>query len=151
LAGAYRRRPAGTSTVLRWCFSVLATLITAGCTNLSVTDRSEPTPEPDYRKIVAAGVKEHVKNPASFGLLQISGLKRSAPTQYGDWAVCVKGTENDRPVYFAVFISDHKIVTWGDSVIVDRCATEQYEPMPSADAPAEVKKASAKKARPKPS
>lgn len=96
---------------------------------------------------MAAGAKENLKNPALYGPLQISAIRRSAPIQYGDWAVCVKGMQDDHPVYFGVFMREHKIVSWGDSVIVDQCATEQYEPMPSTEEANKLQKTTPPKRR----
>jgi hypothetical protein len=136
-------RSSGMSKLFRSSIWALATSIAAGCTSLSgSTDPlTEPAPEPDYKKIVAAAAAGNLKDPASFGPLQISAIKRSAATQYGDWAVCVKGMQNDRPIYFGVAIREHKIVSWGQAVIVDRCATEQYEPMAPPEEAAKLKKA----------
>jgi hypothetical protein len=117
---------------------VIAVLLAAGCSvaNLTATvdTRTEPPPEPDYQKIVVAGVKANLKN-ASFGPLEISAIRRSAITQYGDWIVCVKGMRNDRPVYFGVSIKEHTIVRFEESAIIDRCEAEQYEPLPALAEP----------------
>jgi hypothetical protein len=136
----------------RFCILALAASIAAGCStaNLSGTadTGNEPPPEPDYRKIVAAGVKENLKEVTSFGPLEMSAIRRSAPTQYGDWMVCVKGRRSDRPVYFAAFIRDHKILTFGESVGVDRCADEQYEALPAPEEPAKPTTEAPPKRRP---
>jgi hypothetical protein len=122
---------------------ILATLIVAGCSmaNLSGTidTRNEPLAEPDYRKIVAVGLKENLKNSKVTGPFEISAIRRSAITQYGDWIVCVKGLWSDRPVFFSVSIKEHKIVRFEMSAIIDRCETEQYEPLPAYEEPIDPK------------
>jgi hypothetical protein len=135
---------------LRFTVWALAASIAAACSTADrsgpADTRNEPPPEPDYRKIVAAGVKANLKELASFGPLEMSAIRRSAPTQYGDWTVCVKGRRSDRPVYFSAFLRDHAIITFGESVGVDRCADEQYEPLPP-DEPVNTKPAAPAKPR----
>jgi len=132
---ARERPPSGVRGILQSSIGALATLLAAGCSlaNLSGAGdtRNDVAPEPDYRKIVAAGIKVHLKEPASFGPLEISAIKRTVLTQSGDWMVCVKGVRNDRPVYFGVFMREHAIVRFEESVAIDRCGAEQYEPLPS--------------------
>jgi hypothetical protein len=119
---------------------VLVPLIAAGCsmTNLMGTEdnRPEPAPEPDYRRIVAEGVKPNLKeNMLAYGPLEISPIRRTTRTQYGDWMVCVRGRRQDQAVYFGVFMREHRILNWGQAVIVDRCEAEEYEPLPPPPEP----------------
>ena len=118
---------------------VLVPLIAAGCSmaNLVGTEdmRPEPAPEPDYRRIVAEGVKPNLKDALAYGPLEVSPIRRTTRVQYGDWMVCVKGRREDHPVYFGVFMREHRILNWGEAVIVDRCEAEEYEPLPPPPAP----------------
>jgi hypothetical protein len=140
--GPEPRRPSEVSRILPLSVWAPATLIAAGCSmaNLSATidTRNEPAPELEYKSIVAIGIKQNLKTYPSFGPLEISPIRRTTVTQYGDWMACVKGTRNDRPVYFGVSIKEHKIVSFGESVILDRCETDQYEPFIIPEDPVKI-------------
>ena len=127
------------STLLRPFICLLAPLIAAGCSMANLTgtvdNRPEPEPEPDYRKIVSNGIKPNLKDVMAFAPLEVSPIRRTTRTQYGDWMVCVRGRREDRPVYFGVFMKDHRILNWGEAVIIDRCETEEYEPLPPPEPP----------------
>jgi hypothetical protein len=129
----------GTSKVFRASLSALATLLATACSVANLTTavdtRPEPEPEPDYRRIVAAGIKANLKEVTAFAPLEISPIRRTTATQYGDWMVCVRGKRNDGPAYFGVFMREHKILNWGEAVIVDRCEAEAYEPLPPPEEP----------------
>src|SRR5438045_3025498 len=64
-------RPFGMSKFFQRFICVLAPLIAAGCSmaNLMGTEdmRPEAMPEPDYRRIVAEGVKPNLKDVLAFG------------------------------------------------------------------------------------
>jgi hypothetical protein len=125
--------------ILKQFSCVLASLIAAGCSmaNLMGTEdmRPEPAPEPDYRRIVAEGVKPNLKDALAFGPLEVSPIRRTTRTQYGDWMVCVRGRREAHAVYFGVFMREHKILNWAEAVIVDRCEAEEYEPLPPPPEP----------------
>ena len=127
------------SKFLRQFIGILALLIAAGCSMATLTgtvdNRPEPAPEPDYRRIVSDGVKPNLKDAMAYGPLEISPIRRTARTQYGEWMVCVRGRREDHPVYFGVFMKEHKILNWGEAVIVDRCEAEEYEPLPPPEPP----------------
>src|SRR5262249_46648977 len=111
-----RVRPFGMGKTLHRFICVLVPLIAAGCSmaNLMGTEdmRPEPAPEPDYRRIVAEGVKPNLKDTLAFAPLEISPIRRTTRNQYGDWMVCVRGRREARPVYFGVFMKEHRILNW---------------------------------------
>ena len=49
--------------------------------------------------------------------------------------VCVRGRREGQPVYFGVFMREHRILNWGEAVILDRCEAEEYEPLPPPPEP----------------
>ena len=45
------------------------------------------------------------------------------------WQVCLKGKQNDRPFYLALFIQGREVADARTSVQIDRCESEAYEPL----------------------
>lgn len=45
------------------------------------------------------------------------------------WQVCLKGKQNDKPFYLALFIQGREVADARTSVQIDRCESEAYEPL----------------------
>jgi len=87
---------------------------------------SEPA---DYQALVAKDVAS-LKDRASMGVFEISPLRRTRLAQPGDWMVCLRTTQKERPTYIAMFLREGRIVHTRLAVAVDYCAHEDYQPLP---------------------
>jgi hypothetical protein len=83
-------------------------------------------PEPAYRWIIAGRLKDIVGDPASAGVLQISGLRRIDAIKGASWVVCLKVNSYALSRYYAVFIQQNRIVDSRLSVLIDQCEIQSF-------------------------
>ena len=84
----------------------------------------------DYQALVAKDLVA-LPNRSSMGPLEISPLRQTRLAQPGDWFACVRTTLQERPIFFAVFIRDGKVIDRRQAVVVDGCAEQRFAPLPS--------------------
>ncbi len=105
-------------------------------------------PPADYRKLIRTEVPAALTKEA-----QVSELRKTVGPQPGDWIACLKSdTKPDagaKPTsnFFAVFIEDGKVKDFRRSVLIDRCESASYAPLPP---PEPVKPAPLKGKKPAP-
>jgi hypothetical protein len=60
---------------------------------------------------------------------EISKPRRVEVVLGWSWQVCLKGKQNDKPFYLALFIQGRDVADARSSVQIDRCESESYEPL----------------------
>ena len=110
-------------------------------------------PAPSYRKIVAdslaAGVNDsdslvvNRENPAArkhqitrifedsslLAPFEISGVRQVYSFAGWTWLTCLKAHDKGRPLYYAVFIQDNRVIDVRARVAVDECDKQTYDPL----------------------
>jgi hypothetical protein len=107
-------------------------------------------PTPNYRAIIAKGLRVKDINaaepesipyftsrggifPASAKIdhLEAADTIRMVQTNYFGWAwqTCIRLNLNGRPVTYAVFISEGRVVDARSAIVIDHCEREHYGPL----------------------
>ena len=122
----------------RSCVGFVAFAVLASCSDtLSLPDRPvalDPGPF-DYQALVSKYL-DGQKNRDSMGSIEISPLRASRLAQPGDWMVCARTTVEDRPTYLALFIRENKVIESRLAVLLDECAQQRFQPLPTPPKPA---------------
>jgi len=110
----------------------MALALLGGCSSTFFFLPDTPaTPDPaptDYQALVAKDLAD-LKAKTGMGALEISPVRPTQLAQPGDWFACVRGSVEERPVHYAVFIRDGKVVDRRQAVLIDGCAQEEFHPL----------------------
>ena len=74
---------------------------------------------------------------ATFTAVKLTGYPRISPVRkapvsaLGDWIVCLRSDAESDPRAYALIIQNNEIVDYRLAVIIDGCASERFEPLPS--------------------
>lgn len=91
-----------------------------------VDDQSEPPPP--YDRIAAQHFKKAFKDYASYGGIEISGLRRVFYTMGWSWLACVRFEAGGHRRLYAYYIQQDRVVEARYAVQTDECGTQQYAP-----------------------
>ena len=113
-----------------------------GCSAGEIIQNWTPDPAPDlsqpnHRRIVSDNIKTVFPGQASFGVLEISGVRQVDHLSGPAWVTCLKLDANGGPQHYAIFIKNNKIIDSRLGILIDRCHKEAYTPF---DVPPPAKK-----------
>jgi hypothetical protein len=122
---------------------LLISLTTSGCAGTSVTgiglENAAPPapaaaparpPAPDGKKL-ADLVNAAFATAKLTGAAEVSAVRPTHDSQWGDWVFCIKGTAPSSPKY-AVLVGHDAILEVRTSVVIDGCGQETYRPLAPA-------------------
>jgi hypothetical protein len=117
---------------MRWS-PVFAGLILAGC-SLGADPLTPPRLEAEYAPGISAlaGKIQNVFRAVKLaGYPRVSYLRKAPVTALADWMVCLRSdAETDSHIY-ALFIQGSEIVDYRLALMIDECANERFEPLPT--------------------
>jgi hypothetical protein len=68
------------------------------------------------------------------GYPRVSQVRKAAVSALGDWIVCLRSDAESDPRVYALLIQNNEIVDYRLALIIDGCANERFEPLPTAKA-----------------
>ena len=121
-------------------FFAFAALALGGCSLGAISDSpvqiNAMAPTATYRQLVADGsLAKSLRAKSSFAPLEISELTKTVLSQPGDWMACLKTSESDKPLYYAIFFRDGAILDARLGVIIDRCGGGSFSLLPPPTPP----------------
>jgi hypothetical protein len=113
-------------------FPAFAGLILAGCAL-----GADPAPlaqlvsadVPDIA-VLAPRIQETFKAVKLAGYPRVSPVRKAPVSALGDWIVCLTSDADSDRVY-ALLIQNNAIVDYRLALLIDGCASERFEPLPS--------------------
>ena len=69
------------------------------------------------------------------GYPRISPIRKAPVSALGDWIVCLRSDAESDPRTYALIIQNNEIIDYRLAVIIDACASERFEPLPSPPPP----------------
>ena len=123
---------AAVGQMLRPVAGFVALTILSGCSStfffIPETPVSlEPGPA-DYHTLIANDLRG-LKDRPSMGPIEVTQLRQTRLAQPGDWFACVRTTLQEKPMYFAVFMREGKVVERRQAVMIDECSTDHFQPL----------------------
>ena len=80
---------------------------------------------------LAAKIQDTFKAVKLTGYPRISPVRRAPVAALGDWIVCLRSDAESDPRVYALLIQNNDIVDYRLALIVDACANERFEPLPT--------------------
>jgi len=87
----------------------------------------EPGPA-NYHTLIANDLRTLKDRPA-MGPIEVTQLRQTRLAQPGDWFACVRTTLQEKPLYFAVFMREGKVIDRRQAVRIDECSSEHFQPL----------------------
>lgn len=131
----------------------LAAFAQAGGTPQGMPQGAPQAPTPNYRAIIAKSLRAKAKNDGEKGEIpyfasrggifataakidhvEVADTIRMVQTNYYGWAwqTCIRLNLYDRPVIYAVFISEGRLVDARSAIAADNCERDHYAPLAGA-------------------
>jgi hypothetical protein len=80
---------------------------------------------------LAAKIQDTFKAVKLTGYPRVSNVRKAPVSALGDWIVCLRSdAESDSRVY-ALLIQNNEIVDYRLALMIDGCASERFEPLPT--------------------
>jgi hypothetical protein len=110
-----------------------AGLILAGC---SLGADPAPLAQPDTVNVpnvaaLAPRIQGTFKDVKLTGYPRVSPVHKASVSALGDWIVCLRSDADSDPRIYALLIQNNEIVDYRLALIIDGCAKERYEPLPT--------------------
>jgi hypothetical protein len=93
-------------------------------------------PPADYRSLIRTGVPATLTAEA-----EVSELRKTVGPEPGEWIACLKSAKKaatgakEKPTFVAVFFEGGKVTDYRQAVLIDRCESAAYSPLPPAPPP----------------
>ena len=102
----------------------------SGCAGLAEDNAEMPvaSPDPSYQGVVAAHLKQVLKNYSAYDSFEISDPRWVHSIKGWTWLTCVRFREQDRVRSYALFLDGNKIVDDRFAVQTDSCDSQTYYP-----------------------
>ena len=117
---------------MRFCILALSICL-GGCAaghsiiqNLPDPPLSGDLSEPNYRQIVADNIGTIFPNPATLGVLEISGVRPVSHLRGQAWLTCLRIHAEDTAQDYALFILGDKVIETRVGVAIDGCKQQTY-------------------------
>jgi hypothetical protein len=111
---------------------LLFCLMLGSCEALKLSDAPiEPrteTPPPD-RKIAEQAAATVFPQTKLSGTAEISPFREAHPPQSGDWMFCLKSSNADEQMRYAVFLKNNALLDYRAAVAIDGCNSTTYQPL----------------------
>jgi hypothetical protein len=65
------------------------------------------------------------------GYARVSQVRRAPVSALGDWIVCLRSDADSDPRTYALLIQNNDIVDYRLALVIDGCANERFEPLPT--------------------
>jgi hypothetical protein len=65
------------------------------------------------------------------GYARVSQIRRAPVSALGDWIVCLRSDVESDPRIYALLIQNNDIVDYRLALVIDGCANERFEPLPT--------------------
>jgi hypothetical protein len=113
--------------------SALAALLLAGCSLGADPGPLAQLDSPNAPDMLAlAGkIQTTFQNVKLTGYPRVSQLRRAPVSALGDWMVCLRSDAESDPRVYALLIQNNDIVDYRLALIIDGCASERFEPLPT--------------------
>jgi hypothetical protein len=113
--------------------SALAALLLAGCSLGADPGPLAQLDSPNAPDMLAlAGkIQTTFQNVKLAGYPRVSQLRRAPVSALGDWMVCLRSDVESDPRVYALLIQNNDIVDYRLALIIDECASERFEPLPT--------------------
>jgi hypothetical protein len=82
--------------------------------------------------VLAAKIQDTFKTVKLTGYPRISPARRAPVSALGDWIVCLRSDAESDPRVYALLIQNNDIVDYRLALIIDGCANERFERLPTA-------------------
>ena len=108
-------------------------LAAGGCAGLSLEDAAPQAaaPAPDGKRL-AELVKTAFGMAKLTGAPEISAVRATHDSQWGDWMFCIRSSSADPSPRYAVLIGHDAVLDVRSSVLIDGCDQETYRPLTPA-------------------
>jgi hypothetical protein len=81
--------------------------------------------------VLAAKIQDTFKTVKLTGYPRISQARRAPVSALGDWIVCLRSDAESDPRVYALLIQNNDIADYRLALIIDGCANERFEPLPT--------------------
>jgi hypothetical protein len=82
--------------------------------------------------VLAAKIQDTFNTVKLTGYPRISQARRAPVSALGDWIVCLRSDAESDPRVYALLIQNNDIADYRLALIIDGCANERFEPLPTA-------------------
>lgn len=89
-------------------------------------DLASQQPLFDYRQLVINSEVAKAMTKNATGPLEISTLRPTRGSQPGEWMTCLRGWQNGRQAYMAVFFRNGAIIDFRGGVMIDECDRDSF-------------------------
>jgi hypothetical protein len=110
-------------------------LAAGGCAGVSLDEAARPqtaTPAPEGKRL-AELVNAAFARAKLAGAPEVSPVRATHDSQWGDWVFCIKSGNADRSPKYAVLIGHDAVLEVRSSVLIDGCDNETYHPLATKD------------------
>jgi hypothetical protein len=123
-------------------FPAFAGLLLAGCS--LGADPAAPMAQLDTiavpnMEVLAPKIQATFASVKLTGYARVSPLRKAPISALGDWIVCLRSDAESDPRTYALIIQNNEIIDYRLAVIIDACAGERFEPLPSPPPPPATK------------
>jgi hypothetical protein len=138
--------------LMRRALLMLACLATNGCigfeptgpvleTSLPQAPQTSPaSPAPDAKRFAELATAASATAKIT-GALEVSAVRPTHDSQWGDWMFCIRSSSPDQPLKYAVLVGHDAVLEVRTSVLIDGCGQETYHLLtPAKRGKATVKK-----------
>jgi hypothetical protein len=121
---------------MRRILLMLSSLAAGGCASFN---RQDPAPlqaassAPEGKRLAELANAAFVKAKLT-GSLEISPVRATHDSQWGEWVFCVRSGGADPSLRYAVLIGNDEVLEVRSSVLIDGCEQETYHPLAPAGA-----------------
>ena len=78
--------------------------------------------------VIATTIKSAFAENKLPGTPEVSAIRSTLPLEPGDWIICLKSSDPDRPLRYAIFFEGNKYLKSRIAVGIDNCDQETYAP-----------------------
>jgi hypothetical protein len=110
-----------------------AGLFLAGCSLGADPGALAQLDGPGVPNVVALSgkIQETFKAVKLTGYPRVSPVRKAPVSALGDWIVCLRSDADSDPRIYALLIQNNDIVDYRLALVIDGCANERFEPLPT--------------------
>jgi hypothetical protein len=114
-------------------FPVFASLLLAGCALGADPGALAQLDGPAVPNVAALSgkVQDTFRLVKLTGYPRVSQIRRAPVSALGDWIMCLRSDAESDPRTYALLIQNNDIVDYRLALVVDGCANERFEPLPT--------------------
>jgi hypothetical protein len=130
---------------MRRILLLLFCLTVTGCTGLNLSGAkleapapAQAPPQPPEGKQLADLAASAFATAKLTGTPEISPVRPTHDSQWGDWVFCIKSNSADPSPKYAVLVGHDAVLEVRSTVLIDGCDGETYHPLAPATPPAKT-------------